>query len=411
MPPERELALELGVSRADDPPGVRRARAPRPRRARRRPRHVRRGAARRAGPLLAGERLQRADGARGPGARPRSRRPRAGALRADGDRHRAAPAAGDPVARIQLLRSGGGLPLTVSTPGSRTCSSGLCELDLTGSIYALMTSERYGRRPVRAIERLEPVAARSVDAAALGVRARSPLMLVERVAYHDEDSVPSSTRRTATGVTARGSSWESPPVDDLERVLALLGELGPPAGEPVVLSGGITNRNVKIRLGEGTYVLRLCGRDTEVLSIDRPTEVQATRQAHAAGVAARSCAGSAAVLPGHALRPGHAGHRRGAARAARSSRSPGRCARYAGPPQTRSRPSRSPRSTRRRRALRRAARRGPRARARAERAHRRRALGRPGHEAGPCPQRPAGEPRTSSTTARPCGSSTGSTRA
>lgn len=61
-------------------------------------------------------------------------------------------------------------------------------------------------------------------------------------------------------------------------------DLGPLTGEPLVLSGGITNRNVRVGLGGGDYVLRICGRDTEVLSIDRATEVAATRNASAAGV-------------------------------------------------------------------------------------------------------------------------------
>ncbi len=75
-------------------------------------------------------------------------------------------------------------------------------------------------------------------------------------------------------------------MNDLAEILAVLEpDLGPLAGEPEVLSGGITNRNVKVRLGERDYVLRICGRDTEVLSIDRDTEVAATRAAHAAGVA------------------------------------------------------------------------------------------------------------------------------
>jgi thiamine kinase-like enzyme len=76
-------------------------------------------------------------------------------------------------------------------------------------------------------------------------------------------------------------------VDDvLAAVLARVQpELGSLEGEPEVLSGGITNRNVKVRLGGRDVVLRLCGKDTEVLSIDRATEVEATRNAHAAGVA------------------------------------------------------------------------------------------------------------------------------
>ncbi len=73
---------------------------------------------------------------------------------------------------------------------------------------------------------------------------------------------------------------------DLDAILAILEpDLGPLEGEPIVLSGGITNRNLKVRLGEADYVLRICGKDTEVLSIDRETEVAATRAGHAAGVA------------------------------------------------------------------------------------------------------------------------------
>ncbi len=75
-------------------------------------------------------------------------------------------------------------------------------------------------------------------------------------------------------------------MDELRSVLDLLEpELGPLEGEPEVLSGGITNRNLKARLGGADFVLRLCGKDTEVLSIDRETEVAATRAASDAGVA------------------------------------------------------------------------------------------------------------------------------
>ena len=75
-------------------------------------------------------------------------------------------------------------------------------------------------------------------------------------------------------------------MDDLRVILDRLEpELGELDGEPEVLSGGITNRNLRARLGGNDYVLRLCGKDTEVLSIDRETEVAATRAASAAGVA------------------------------------------------------------------------------------------------------------------------------
>jgi thiamine kinase-like enzyme len=67
--------------------------------------------------------------------------------------------------------------------------------------------------------------------------------------------------------------------DELERML------GPVEGPVVSLEGGITNRNLRARLGGGDYVVRLCGKDTAVLGIDREAEVAATRAAHALNLA------------------------------------------------------------------------------------------------------------------------------
>jgi thiamine kinase-like enzyme len=51
------------------------------------------------------------------------------------------------------------------------------------------------------------------------------------------------------------------------------------------LSGGITNRNFKVELADGdTVVLRIGGKDTELLGIDRHVEHVATRTAAAAGL-------------------------------------------------------------------------------------------------------------------------------
>jgi thiamine kinase-like enzyme len=53
-----------------------------------------------------------------------------------------------------------------------------------------------------------------------------------------------------------------------------------------VLGGGITNHNVKIELDDGAaYVLRVAGKDTELLGIDRHAELEATRAAASVGVA------------------------------------------------------------------------------------------------------------------------------
>ena len=52
------------------------------------------------------------------------------------------------------------------------------------------------------------------------------------------------------------------------------------------LGGGITNRNFKVTLLDGTeVVLRIGGKDTELLGIDRDNEHAATRAAAAAGLA------------------------------------------------------------------------------------------------------------------------------
>ncbi|HEU0335251.1 MAG TPA: phosphotransferase [Gaiellaceae bacterium] len=52
-----------------------------------------------------------------------------------------------------------------------------------------------------------------------------------------------------------------------------------------VLGGGITNHNLKVDLGGGeVYVLRIAGKDTDLLGIDRRTELEATRAAGAVGV-------------------------------------------------------------------------------------------------------------------------------
>ena len=70
--------------------------------------------------------------------------------------------------------------------------------------------------------------------------------------------------------------------ETLDRLTPLLGER---EGEPLPLDGGITNRNFRVRLGGREVVLRLPGKDTELLGIDRGGEAEANRCAAAAGVA------------------------------------------------------------------------------------------------------------------------------
>jgi len=71
------------------------------------------------------------------------------------------------------------------------------------------------------------------------------------------------------------------PVTLLDQLEPVLGERG---GVPVALDGGITNRNYRIAMGGEDYVLRICGKDTAVLGIDRDAECEATMAAAKLGV-------------------------------------------------------------------------------------------------------------------------------
>ncbi len=73
---------------------------------------------------------------------------------------------------------------------------------------------------------------------------------------------------------------------ELDHILArLAGSLGQSSGQPVALSGGITNRNFRVTLGGEDYVIRLHGKDTGLLGIDRDGERLAAERAAALGIA------------------------------------------------------------------------------------------------------------------------------
>lgn len=67
----------------------------------------------------------------------------------------------------------------------------------------------------------------------------------------------------------------------LPRLAALLGPVG---GTPVELTGGITNRNYRVRFGDVVTVVRICGKHTAALGIDRATETVATARAASLGI-------------------------------------------------------------------------------------------------------------------------------
>jgi thiamine kinase-like enzyme len=75
-------------------------------------------------------------------------------------------------------------------------------------------------------------------------------------------------------------------VDELNDILEQLEpSLGPLGGAPVPLSGGITNHNFRVTLGEIEYVIRQPGKDTDLLGIDREAERLATDAAAGLGIA------------------------------------------------------------------------------------------------------------------------------
>jgi len=71
-------------------------------------------------------------------------------------------------------------------------------------------------------------------------------------------------------------------VDDLGAIVERFWPGGQAAAEP--LGGGITNHNFKVTVGGDAFVLRIGGKDTALLGIDRADEAEATRAAASIGV-------------------------------------------------------------------------------------------------------------------------------
>jgi thiamine kinase-like enzyme len=64
-----------------------------------------------------------------------------------------------------------------------------------------------------------------------------------------------------------------------EAIARLSALLGPRQGGVISLEGGITNRNFRVNFGGTDYVVRLPGKDTDLLGIDREAERLATKKA------------------------------------------------------------------------------------------------------------------------------------
>jgi thiamine kinase-like enzyme len=69
-----------------------------------------------------------------------------------------------------------------------------------------------------------------------------------------------------------------------EAIARLSALLGPRQGGVLPLEGGITNRNYRVNLGGTQYVVRLPGKDTNLLGIDREAERLATKKAAELGM-------------------------------------------------------------------------------------------------------------------------------
>jgi GntR family transcriptional regulator len=118
---------------------------------------------------------------------------------------------GDAIVAVDRVRQAGGEPIALERsrfPAERF--PGLAEHALGGSLYDLMRKE-YGVEPVRAVERIQPVAAEPGVAELLGVEPGSPLLAVERVAYDAEGLPLEHADDLFRGDRTRVTVWTSPP--------------------------------------------------------------------------------------------------------------------------------------------------------------------------------------------------------
>jgi len=82
------------------------------------------------------------------------------------------------------------------------------------------------------------------------------------------------------------ASLDSTAVDDLDVIFDQVTSLAGPPRTVTELPGGLTNRNFKIRTGNGTFVARVASGGSELLAIDRQNEYRNSVRAAAAGVGA-----------------------------------------------------------------------------------------------------------------------------
>jgi GntR family transcriptional regulator len=116
---------------------------------------------------------------------------------------------GDPVYEVRRVRLGDGRPIGLErSVFPAALFPGLLGGRLDGSLYELLEG-RYGQRPCRARESLEPVVAGAREAEALQVREGAPLMLVERCAYTQAGRPVEFARDLFRGDRTRIVMWTS----------------------------------------------------------------------------------------------------------------------------------------------------------------------------------------------------------
>src|SRR5215813_9821904 len=116
---------------------------------------------------------------------------------------------GDPVHEVRRVRLGDGRPIVLEQSlFPAALFPGLLQCRLDGSLYELLEA-KYGQRPHRARETLEPVTAGVREAEALEVAEGAPLMLVERVAYAQTGQPVEFARDLFRGDRTRIVMWTS----------------------------------------------------------------------------------------------------------------------------------------------------------------------------------------------------------
>ncbi len=118
-------------------------------------------------------------------------------------------AEGDQVYEIRRVRLADGRPIAVEHSAfPAALVPGLLQCRLDGSLYELL-EERYGQRPHRARESLEPVTAGVREAEALDVAEGAPLLLVERIAWAQAGHPVEFARDLFRGDRTRVVMWTS----------------------------------------------------------------------------------------------------------------------------------------------------------------------------------------------------------